>query len=166
MSHRLLLAAFVTLVGGCAAPDGDYPSLLPRPIEQTSFAEPDRAVAEAAADPALEVKLAEQAEALASTGAAFDRAAAEAERLGRTARGAATGSEPWIAAQVALSGLDALRGATSETLTDIERIAIDRAAQGLPAYPELQRLLERAQAQNRAQIDRIDAIEAGVQPAG
>ncbi|WP_033922818.1 hypothetical protein [Sphingomonas sp. 37zxx] len=165
MQKRIFLVALGSLLGACAAPDGDYPSLLPRPIEQESFAEPARPEPEASADPALEVKVAEQAAALASAATAFDRAAAEADSLSRAARGSSAGSESWIAAQVALSGLDAMRSATAETLADIERLAIDRAAQGVPTYPELQRLLERAELQNRTQIERIDAIERNVAPA-
>ncbi|TKD50142.1 hypothetical protein [Sphingomonas baiyangensis] len=150
---------------GCSAPDDRYPSLLPRAIEKTSFADPVRPVRESAPDPALELKIGEQQAALAEAVRTFDAASARAQTLATRAAGAAAGSEPWIEAQVALAELDTLRSATAAVLGDTEKLATDRALSGQPAYPALDRLLSAQRAAVAAQIERIAAIERSLAPA-
>jgi hypothetical protein len=158
------LAALV-LLAGCAAPGGDYPSLLPRPIEQGSFAEPDRETAQAEVDSALEVRIEEHRTALAVATARFDTAAIAAERLAAAARGASAGSEAWLDAQVALAELDTLRNDGATLLGDIEQLAINRALEGKPAYPPLARLQREAEERARVESKRIAELSAMLVPA-
>ncbi len=163
---RLLLPLAIALVpAACAAPrDDGYPSLLPRPIEKRGFADPTPAPPPVAQnDPALEVEIDRQRGALARAGMSFTAKADEAERLAARARGAAAGSEPWIAAQVALAELDTLRSGSAGALADIERLAIDRASEGKPPYPKLETLLADARTQNAGEAERITRIE-GMMP--
>jgi hypothetical protein len=166
MRVSLALVALVA-AAGCKAPrDDGYPSLLPRPIEKRGFAEPaPRPEPVATPDAALDGDVARQRAALAKAGAAFAGKATDAERLATRARGARAGSEPWIAAQVALAELDTLRGGTAGALADIERLAIDRAAEGEPPYPALEALLIEARRQNEDEVARIGRIE-GSMPRG
>jgi hypothetical protein len=165
---RLFLTLAIALVpAGCAAPrDDGYPSLLPRAIEKRGFEEPaPRPGPVATPDAALDGELSRQRTELGRAGAAFAGQADAAERLAARARGAAAGSEPWIAAQVALAELDTLRGGTAGALADIERMAIDRAAKGKPPYPALESLLAEARRQNEGEVARIGRIE-GSMPRG
>lgn len=163
----MLAVAALSLIAGCKAPGDDgYPSLLPRPIEKRGFADPaPRPAPVATPDAALDGEVARAKGALAKAGSAFAAKAGEAERLAARARGASAGSEPWIAAQVALADLDTLRGGTAGALADIEKLAIDRAAAGKPPYPALEALLADARAQNQREIERINRIE-GSMPRG
>jgi hypothetical protein len=165
---RLFLTLAIALVpAGCAAPrDDGYPSLLPRAIEKRGFGEPvSKAPPVAAPDAALDAAVAEQRAVLTTAATAFGAQADRAEQLAARARGAAAGSEPWIAAQVALAELDTLRGGTAGALADIERMAIDRAAKGEPPYPALESLLAEARRQNEGEVARIGRIE-GSMPRG
>jgi hypothetical protein len=157
----------LSLIAGCKAPrDDGYPSLLPRPIEKRGFADPaPRPEPVATPDVALDGEVARAKAALRKAGAAFAGKAGEAERLAARAKGAAAGSEPWIAAQVALAELDTLRGGTAGALADIEKLAIDRAAAGKPPYPSLETLLADARAQNQREVERVSQIE-GSMPRG
>lgn len=167
MMRPLLALAAAAVVAACTAPHGDgYPSLLPRPIEKRGFADPaPRPAPVATPDAALDADLARTKAALAKAGSTFADKAGEAERLATRARGAAAGSEPWIAAQVALAELDTLRSGTAGALADIEKLAIDRAAAGKPPYPALEALLADARAQNQREVERIGRIE-GSMPRG
>ena len=155
------------LLAACASRGDDgYPSLLPRPIEKRGFADPaPKPEPVATPDAALDAQVAKAKGALAKAGAAFADKAGEAERLAARAKGASAGSEPWIAAQVALAELDTLRSGTAGALADIEKLAIDRAAEGKPPYPSLETLLADARAQNQREVERINRIE-GSMPRG
>lgn len=163
---RALILLVPMLIVGCAAPDGDrYPSLLPRPIEKRGFAEPVRPAPVVAPDPALDARIGTLRAALAKADDAFDGSARDAERLVGSAGDSAPGTERWIAAQVALAELDTLRSGTAGTLADIERLAIDRAADGKPLYPALEALRTQATQQNQGEIDRIARIQASMRAA-
>lgn len=153
------------VLAGCATPGNEYPSLLPRPIEQGSFAEPERPRPEPQADAALEVRIAEHRAAFTAASARFDEAAATAERLARAARGASAGSDAWLDAQVALAELDTLRNDSATLLADIERLEIDRAVEGKPPYPALTRLRSDAEARARLEQERIAHLGAMLAPA-
>lgn len=157
--------ALPLVISGCSAPSGDYPSLLPRPIEKVGFAEPERAAPETQADAALEIGIDQQRRALDAAIARFDTAAASAERAARAARGAPAGSEAWLDAQIALAELDTLRQDGAAVLGDIEKLAIDRAVEGKPAYPPLTRLQGDAEARARTEGERIARIAAMLAPA-
>jgi hypothetical protein len=152
----------LALSGACAEQtSGRYPSLLPRPIEKRSDAEPVAAVAgPVAPDPALDAKIATFRKALDDGNAAFAAVAVRAGQAANAAKGQPAGSDPWIAAQTALAELDMLRSDTSSTQTDIESIAITRAADGAPDYPALVALQASAETALADQAARIEAIQA------
>lgn len=140
-----VLAAFLLCASGCARQDGSFPSLAPRPGEAKGFGEPEAPPAPPlTADPALDRQVAALTARLEEAGRSFDSAAARAEPLAARARGAAEGSEAWIAAQSALSELDAARADASGVATDAEALAVERAATLLPDYPALETLQARS----------------------
>lgn len=163
---RPLLALAVALLplGACARQDGSFPSLAPRPGEARGFGEPEAPPpVPVAADPALDRQVAGLTARLDAAGQNFDSAAARAEPLATRARGAAAGSEPWIAAQSALSELDAARADASGVVTDGEALQVERAATLLPGYPTLESFQERARevlARQEALIERLNAALA------
>jgi len=150
------------LLAGCAAQDtAHYPSLLPRPIESRSNAEPVAPPpAVATPDAPTDAKLATLQKTLGESATAFTPAADRAEQAAQAAKGQPAGSEAWINAETALAELDGYRATTSATLTDIEEMAIDRAAAMQPAYPAIEALRIAADAQLSAQSARIAAIQA------
>jgi len=161
MKRTLSLTCLALLCGCAEQATGHYPSLLPRPIEATSVAEPESPPpAPVVADPALDAKLATMKAALAESVAAFNPAAERAERAAMAAKGLPAGSEGWITAQSALAELDGYRADTSAKVTDIEDLAIGRAVAGQPDYPGIETLRTEANAQLQAQSARIAAIQA------
>lgn len=155
------------LLGACAVqPNPRYPSLLPRPIESRSDAEPVAPPpAPAATDPALDAQIATLRKTLDANDTAFAAAAGRAQKSADAARGAAAGSDRWITAQTALAELDGFRATTSSTLTDIESMVIVRAANGEPDYPALVAIRSRAQAAMAAQSAKIAALQASLAAA-
>ncbi len=155
----VLTLAFAT--AGCAAQTATrYPSLLPRAIETRSDAEPDIAAPVAAPDPAVDADLAKVRASLDETVAAFGPAADMADKLATAAQGDPVGGERWIAAQTALGGLDGYRSTTSSIVSDVDAIALARAADNKPDYPAIATLHDAAQAALDAQTARIAAIGA------
>ncbi|MDH7971191.1 hypothetical protein QH494_03270 [Sphingomonas sp. AR_OL41] len=167
MKQLFPLAGLALLIGGCVSPDTSrYPSLLPRPIESRSDAEPVvTPPALAAADPATESKLAAFRTTLGDTDMAFAAAADRAEAAARLAKGDAVGSDRWITAQTALAELDGHRATLSGAVTDIEQMAIERAAAGEAEYPGLEALRGAVQTALDAESARIATIQAML-PAG
>ena len=155
-----LLAVFLAATGCVAQTSTRYPSLLPRAIETRSEAEPEAVVAVVVADPAADAEVAKLRKSLDETVAAFGPAAAAAERLATAAKGDPVGGERWIAAQTALGGLDGYRATTSSIVSDVDAMALARAADGKPDYPAIAALHDAAQAAFEAQAARIAAIGA------
>ena len=121
----LLAAAAVPALAACAV-EGDFPSLALRPAERDrSIEEPVRPAPQVADDAALRGRLAELGALAAEGERAFDAAFGAAEAAAAAA-GAAE-SESWVAAQQALSRLEAARGPTTRALADLDRLALDRA---------------------------------------
>ncbi|MDB5707535.1 MAG: hypothetical protein JWN66_4651, partial [Sphingomonas bacterium] len=145
----LLPLACLALLGGCAEQGASrYPSLLPRPIEARSDAEPAAPPAAVATpDPATDAKLATLKAALDESATAFAPAADRAEQAATAAKGQPAGSEGWINAQSMLAELDGYRATTSTSLTDIEEMAIARAADAQPDYPAIETLRAAAETQ-------------------
>lgn len=154
------LALFL-MVTGCAAQTATrYPSLLPRAIETRGESEPEAVTTVATADPVADSELAKLRASLDEALAAFAPAAAAADRLTEAAKGDPVGGERWIAAQTALGDLDGQRAATSSILSDIDALALARAADGKPDYPAIATLHDDAQAALDAQTARIATIGA------
>ena len=156
----ILFALPAVLLSACAAPAGDYPSLLPRPIENLSLAEPVRPVPVATSDAALDAKIATLSREATGAKSAFDAAAARVGKTVNAAAGAAQGSERWLGAQVALAELDVARTAIDVPLAELERLAIDRVAAGAPPYPALDAAFAKANAASADQRATIATLNA------
>jgi len=153
------LALPVGMLAACTTPNGEYPSLLPRPIESRDDAEPVRPDPVAAPDPALDTRIAQKREAAAAAAKRFGAAATTAESRVAVARGVAVGSQAWVTAQTALADLDAIRGETVELVTDLEEVASARAQAGTPAYPALNAAIDELGRLALQQAERSKALE-------
>jgi hypothetical protein len=173
----LLLTVLPALVAGCAA-EGSFPSLAPRPVE---FADGDRPVppcipgadtaapepspppaAETEADPVLLARI-EQLRLTAREGdSAFDQAIAEAAHAVSSA--GASGSDTWIAAQVAVSEAEIARTPTTTALADLTALALEESTES--ANPLDQRAIEEATDDIRGLADRqttrLDDLKASL----
>jgi hypothetical protein len=159
---RFLLLLSVAAVAGCTQAPGRYPSLLPRPSESQSLAEPVRPEPVATPDAALDKQIADIRATLGAAAKAFAAGAQDAEAKIAVARGLPAGSEPWLDAQVALSELASLRQPAVTALSDLEEIAIQRGQAGLPRYPALDAAVAEAESASTAQQARIDALDAAI----
>lgn len=153
-----LLAA--TALAGCTDTSGKYPSLLPRAIEKQSLAEPERPVAVATPDAALDKQIADLNAEVDKASKDFTAAAQSAEARIAVARGLPQGSDGWLDAQAALSDVEASQAPLASTLADLQRLAIDRGTAGQPPYPALDAAVARAGAIADAQSARHAALEA------
>jgi hypothetical protein len=158
---RLLAGSTLILLGACAQPAlSPYPSLLPRPIESRSDAEPIVAAPVAEPDPALDAQIATTLAAVEKSTRAFATAAARATSAATAARGAAVGSDRWLDAQTALADLDVFRADSSALVTGLDDAQIARAVDGKPPYPALESARAAAKAALEAQTARITALQA------
>ena len=155
---RRMLPLLPLLAGGCAASEGSYPSLLPRPIEQRSDAEPVVVPAVAAPDPALDAQLAAKKAELATARSAFDAALDTSKPRIARGRGATAGSDPWLAAQVALGELDGHRAAITDLVQELEALVIARGAALEPPYPALDALRTEAEAELAREREALAAL--------
>ncbi|MCW3837895.1 hypothetical protein ACFQ1E_18360 [Sphingomonas canadensis] len=160
-SLALLLPVAATL-SACTAPDGEYPSLLPRPIESQGMAEPDRPAPVAPPDPALDAQATAALAGIDAARSEFASAAQAAEASIAVARGLPEGSEPWLNAHKALARLGLRRSAVLDTLQDLEEVAIARGKQGLPPYPAIDAAIASLTVVATEQDARITALEAAL----
>jgi hypothetical protein len=156
------LLIVLLLLGGCGSPGGPYPSLRPRAAEAIDPRVPvERPVNDRPVTPALAARLAELVSQARGGDAAFEPAAATAERLAAAA--GAPQSESWIAAQEALTAAIAAREPTARALGDIDALAATMLqAQGGIAPNDLaaiQSAAAEAAAIDRRQTARIDALK-------
>lgn len=162
MRSRLFAALCVPALAGCTQDSTTYPSLLPRPIETQSLAEPERPPVVATPDPALDARIASVTATLQAGNQRFAAAAQDAEAKVAVARGVREGSDAWLDAQTALSTLESLRAPTLTTLAELEAMATERGTAGKPPYPALDSAVAAADAMASAQADRIGALEAAL----
>ena len=155
MTARLLSCLLAPLVlGACAAPRHEYPSLAIRDVERVSGqmeAAPPTYVPPpltAAAGDELEA-LAEQANAAHQT---FLAEVAAARQQVAAARGAERGSDGWARAQVVIAALESARSRAMIALADLDRIYVAAALEGT----ELTRIAA-VQQQVSAQVAQQDA---------
>lgn len=156
MIRPLTALPVLLLAAGCGMPDAGAPSLLPRAVETRSEAEVARPAPVATADPALDAEI-------AGLIARRDKASADFAAADRTARRAldagaraAVGSDAWLNAQTALAALDDGRAELLRVLTELEQLAIARAAENAAPYPAL----ETARVDTDAEVDRVGALVA------
>ena len=121
MRRCFIALSMLAGLNACTTPGGPYPSLQPRAGEAIDPRLPvDRPINDRPVTPALASRLAELVTQARQGDAAFDSAAAEAERLAATA--GAPQSEGWIAAQEALTAAIAAAGPTRVAMADIDGI--------------------------------------------
>jgi len=160
---RLALLPLLTLpalLAGCA-PEGNFPSLMPRPIERESDAPPTAAPA-VADDPQLAAQLQSLLSQARQGQQAFEQALPAAQsavdRAGRPP------SDSWVIAQEALSGLEAAREPTVSAADAINKLANQRTDKGAATSAADQAAIasaaDQAQALLRAQTQQIAALSA------
>lgn len=158
----LIALLLATGLAGCTDTRGKYPSLLPRNVEKQSMAEPERPVAVATPDAALDKQIADTMAEIDKDSAAFTAAAQSAEARIAVARGLPQGSDGWLDAQAALSDVEAAQAPLGSTVADLERLAIDRGTAGQPPYPALDAAIAKARDIADAQAARHAALEAAL----
>ncbi|WP_254602827.1 hypothetical protein [Sphingomonas bacterium] len=159
--------AAMLLLSACARPTGGgYPSLAPRPIEKTSFADPAPSpVPSATPDPALDTVIAAANLQLTTIAKGFAADAVKAAAASRAAKGQAAGSDRWLDAQTALGSLDQWHAQISALATDTEERAIERASMLAPPYPALTALQARIETENAVEATSIARAQASLAPA-
>jgi hypothetical protein len=139
-------------LGGCSGPGADYPSLAPRPIENLSLAEPATPPAPPqVADPTAVARYAPMIAQARSADEAFQRALAQARPALAAGRAAATGSDPWAQAQVALTRIETAREPVAKLLADL-----DAARNADPTHVSTGEAIAAAQA-----FDQVQQIDSG-----
>jgi hypothetical protein len=117
------MLAVITLAlatAGCAV-DSAYPSLAPRPIEDMSLAEPaQRPVPVGTPSAIATAHYAPSVEKARAADADFRATLAEARGALDRGRGAADGSDEWLAAQQALSRVETARDIVTAVLGDLD----------------------------------------------
>jgi hypothetical protein len=112
------------------------------------------------ADPALRARVAE----LERQAAAGDREFAAALPAAEAAVAAAgpAQSDSWVTAQLAISRLEAARGGTMRALTELDRMAIERASAPTASedFAAIEAAIAAAQALAEEQQDRIEGLRA------
>lgn len=159
--RRVLVSALVLLSTGCAT-GGEFPSLLPRPVEQLSFEEPVKVDPPVAPDPALRTR----ANALVAEARGGDRAfeAAYGEALPRVRGTGGTGSDSWVQAQEAISRVEAARNISSGALADYDTWLVELSDEPVNAelWAELAQAREAIAALVGEQDRRLDGLKASV----
>jgi hypothetical protein len=145
------LLAAALLLAGCAS-DGAFPSLAVRDAERVYAAgDPLQTTPEAPDRAGLAGRIAAFQSAANEGEGAFARALAAARPL--AARAGARGSESWLAAQQAISRVEAARAATTRALGDLDQFSAEQARQGPLSTSDYQALTG-ATARLQAQADR------------
>lgn len=160
----ILLAGLVAaaMLAGCND-RRDYPLLGQRPIEREPSALPPSPPPAAPTDVARNARAAALAELARQGDAGFVRLAeATCDNIAR-GLGAGQGSEAWIAAQQALSSLQAARGPVQSAAAELDRLMTDSGgASGEPI--ESSRIAEQqaqVSALDTAEQIRLEAVVAG-----
>ena len=138
-------------LSACAG-KGAFPSLNPRPIEAQAagfLQEPDQQVAALLpSDPKTSARIEGIARPALDGDAAFDAAAADAERM--VSRAGPSGSDSWVLAQMRVSALERSRYAVKSGLAELD--IVRRELMAPPKSEDLNRLEDRIR-----QIEALDA---------
>jgi hypothetical protein len=162
-ARLLLTISALAALAGCATRDS-YPSLAPRPVEGSAASGAAEASTQSVpVDAALEARVATLVKQVVDGHAAFEQAVTQAcPAITRGAR-AGEGSEPWIAAQQAISVVDAARAPVLSAVAELDRLVIERGTAG-GAPVDLGQL---AAAQEQASaIDAAEQATVAKLPAG
>jgi hypothetical protein len=138
--------------------------LAQRPGENEPIEEPVRTAPVVADDASLRARLAELVGQARRGMAAFNDAYGPAERMARNA--GASGSDSWVEAQQALSRLEASRGETTGTASELDQL--NRARADLPTSAGDQAAIDaaiadvdRLAAEQQARIRQVTALIEG-----
>jgi hypothetical protein len=159
---RLAPIVTVVLLTACSTSGGPYPSLQPRAAEAIDpRLQPVRPINDRPVASPLAARLQALVEQARGGEAAFEPAAAQAERLAPSA--GAPQSEGWIAAQQALSAAIAARSATATAQSDIDALAATALQTQGGIAPNDLKAIDSAAAEvatiSRSQTERIAAIQ-------
>lgn len=115
------------MLAGCAAPQGDYPSLAVRDIERVSgtMQVTPPPPPPAAQPPATLEQLDQLLAQVRTSHQQFLAATPDARTRAEAARGSATGSDSWARAQVAIADLEARRSNAMIALADLDRLYVN-----------------------------------------
>lgn len=152
--------AILLFISGCA-PDGEFPSLAMREAERNlSFEEPERPPVTVARDPEVTARIQSLEHQAAEGNHAFEAMAPSVED--RVAAAGPGGSDAWVAAQEAVSRLEAARAPTTRALADLDRLRIDRAAMPTNAadFAAIEDAMDRIGRIAEAQRDRVQQFVA------
>jgi hypothetical protein len=149
MSPRFAPPLFLAILLGACVSEGPFPSLAPREGEELTIEEPVRETPTIADDGALRTRIAALLGEAQEGGRRFDADFGQAERA--AARGGAEGSDSWIAAQEAISRLEAARARTGNAAAELDQLNLTRA--NLPTSAADQETLDAA----IAEVARIDS---------
>ncbi len=148
---KAALPLIALLLSACAG-KGAFPSLNPRPIEAQAagfLQEPDQQVAlPLPSDPKISARIEAIARPALDSDAAFDAAAADAERLMPNL--GPSGSESWVQAQMRVSALERNRYAVKSGLAELD--SVRRELMAAPKSEDLNKLEDRIR-----QIEALDA---------
>lgn len=131
------LAAFLALfavgtLDAQAAQQRPYPSLAKRPSESSDrFAEqpvPTEQPAPAPSDPALTAEVETLARKAGDANSAFQAQLDGGRKAVNAAKGTSVSSENWVAAQMAISALDAARYESVASLASLDTLHVERSA--------------------------------------
>jgi hypothetical protein len=128
-----LVAALGCLLGACATPSEEYPSLALRDAERvtgTLQPPPPAPYVPPPTPPAVIDRLDQLAGEATSAHQAFLAEAPRARSAVAAARGTAPGADSWSVAQVAVAGLESSRSKAMIVLADIDRLYVDAAVGG------------------------------------
>ena len=154
--------ALLLIAAACADDAARYPSLARRPIESDAgapAATTTPAAQTAPADPAIETQVTAEAARLDSGSATFGRALADTRAAVTRATGQAAGSEAWIAAQQALSALDAARAPVVAALGALDALRFETAQRADPIdTTRLDAAYARAEAADAEQRAALDSL--------
>ncbi|HEY7810148.1 MAG TPA: hypothetical protein VIA98_07195 [Allosphingosinicella sp.] len=155
--HRAspLALAAALLTAGCAA-SGSFPSLAPREVEAIYAAgDPLQSAPDAPDRGGLSGRLGGFSAAAAEGSGAFERALAAARPV--VARAGGRGSESWLAAQQAVSWVEAARAQTSRAVADLDEYVLAEARKGPLSIADYERAT--------AAMERLHALAARQQAA-
>ncbi len=126
MTPRRLIASLALILSGCAGAPGSYPSLAKRSIESAPMQEAPAPPIPQKADAALVAQIKGFTDQAARGASAFDTAFARADKAASAAKGAAVSSDAWVAAQVAISALEAARNDSISALASLDTLYVQR----------------------------------------
>lgn len=165
MTPRRLFTALALFLSGCAGAPQSYPSLAKRPIESAPIATASPPAAPIPADAALSADIARHVGQAGRGAAAFDAAYAKADKAVRDAAGATVSSDAWVAAQVAISALEAARNDSVSALASLDTLYVQRSnavadGKAMGGLEDVDAARSAALALVDQQNDRIDAMKA------